>query len=212
MALPPEARIRNYPQEIHELHSMLEKRFAREAKVIDSTTGYIDAAFMNKPPLDPSALDAQARILAHELSFTNPDFIVGIPQSGLPLAKQMIDYFPRARFLDAKKTQTKPVEWPRAVLFQVYSFTQKAHMTMALEDVPEGSRILVVDDVSAHGHAGGGAIETINKYRGVAVGLAVGFYKQFQGGLHEIAKKYRVPTASAITVVSITKDNQFILQ
>lgn len=191
----------------------LKKRFAQEAVVVDAATGFIRVAFMNKQPdIDPEMLEIQADILVWFFRDSYPTRVIGIPESGLPLAGLVAKKFPRARFVKSMKDNGRlSPSWPGGEKFSVYSFTQQKYLTIKTEYIEPGERYLVIDDVIAHGNAGDGFIQAIQNREGIVVGLGAGWDKTFQGGLDRIAKQRRVPVASVISVDRILHNNQVAL-
>lgn len=193
-------------------YNRLIKRFQRDAVVQDAATGFIRVAFMNKAPdIDPNMLSVQADILAWIFRYSFPTKIIGIPESGLPLAREVARRFRGATFIQSAKENGKPISFSPRISFPVYSFTQKATLTMVTEPIERRERYLVVDDVVAFGNAGNDFIEKIQSSDADVVGLAVGFDKQFQGGATKIAHDRRIPVASVVTIAGISEDNRIVL-
>lgn len=189
----------------------LRQKFLTEATVIDSQTGFISAPFMNKANhIDSHMLKTQAEILAWNFRFSFPTHVIGIPESGLPLAREVAKLFPWAAYVQSQKETagaTPLWDWARGETFSVYSFTRKQNMIMHTEPIRPGCRYLVVDDVIAKGNAGKEYLRAIRQRGGILVGLAAGWDKQFQGGLDAIAQEHRIKVASTISVTAMLPDN-----
>lgn len=194
-------------------HKKLQEKFLREAVVVDSQTGFIRAAFMNKQPdIDPEMLSIQADVLSWMFRYSYPTRVIGIPNSGLPLAGELTKRFPRATFVSSRKeTEAASTAWEDEETFSVYSFTRKTQMTMHTDRIQQGERYLVVDDVIAHGNAGNEFIGAIQERGGIVVGLAVGWDKAFQGGLELIARERYIRVASVVSVAQILPDTSIVL-
>jgi adenine/guanine phosphoribosyltransferase-like PRPP-binding protein len=192
--------------------NQLIERFQRDAVVQDAATGFIRVAFMNKAPdIDPKMLGIQADILAWIFRYSFPTRIIGIPESGLPLAREVARRFPGATFIQSAKENGNSILFSPRISFPVYSFTQKSTLTMVTEPIERGERYLVVDDVVAFGNAGKDFTEKIQSSGAEVVGLAVGFDKQFQGGATKIAHECRIPVASVVTIERISENNRIVL-
>lgn len=200
--------------DLSQRYVLLRRRFETESVVKDRVTGFIVAAFMNKEPLDYGALADQAAILSCFFEDARPTRIIGIPNSGIPLALAVAENFPDASFIEAIKTADgeQPNEWTQPVALSVQSFTRNKIMNMFIESVEPGERYLVVDDVIARGSAAAGFIHAIQNRGGIVIGLAAGFDKQFQQGLNYVINTCSVSVASVISVTGITSDNRVILE
>jgi adenine/guanine phosphoribosyltransferase-like PRPP-binding protein len=193
-------------------YDRLIERFQRDAVVQDAATGFIRVAFMNKAPdIDPKMLGVQADILAWIFRYSLPTRIIGIPESGLPLAREVARRFPGAKFIQSAKENGRPIFFFPRISFPVYSFTQKSTLTMITEPIEPRERYLIVDDVVAFGNAGNDFTKVIQSSGAEVVGLAVGFDKQFQGGATKIAHERHIPVASVVTIAGISEDNRVVL-
>lgn len=192
----------------------LKDKFRAEAVIRDADTGFIWVPFMNKPPdIDSGMLEIQAAIIAYSLQHTRPTRIIGIPTSGIPLAEQVAAHFQEAIYVPSRKLtdpQDTMSDWPNAVVFDVYSFTRKANMRMAIQIVEPGERYLIVDDVAAWGHASKGFLAAINQNGGTPVGFGVGFEKQFQVGVQAVSEGFNIPSVAVVSVTAI-HDGKVIL-
>jgi len=190
----------------------LVERFQRDAVIEDAATGFIRVAFMNKAPdIDPNMLGVQADVLAWIFRYSFPTRIIGIPESGMPLAHEVARRFKGAKFIHSAKENGKPILFFPRISFPVYSFTQKSTLTIATEPIERGERYLIVDDVVAYGHAGNDFTEKIQSSGAEVVGLAVGFDKQFQGGAAKIAHERGIPVASVVTIEKISEDSRRVV-
>ena len=187
-------------------------RFQREARVEDAQTGFIRVAFMNQAPhIDQKMLNVQADVLAWIFRYSFATRVIGIPESGLPLALEVAHRFPATTLVHSAKENGKAISFIPSVRFPVYSFTKQLELTMLIESIEPGQRYLVVDDVVAYGHAGDGFIKAIQERGGEVVGLAAGFDKQFQGGVTKIAHDRQIPVASVVSIENISEDNRVVL-
>lgn len=201
------------PPSLSDRYRQLSSRFINEAEIVDPNTGFIKVPFMNRPPyIDNNALVTQADILAHFFRKDRPTRIIGIPTSGLPLARSVAQRFPNAEYVESIKVDDGiPIRWNKGILFSVYSFSRHIDMPMCIQEIEPGEQYLVIDDVSAHGNAAVGFISELMQYGGDVVGFGVGFAKEFQGGIHRVIKECNVNVASVITIARISKDNRVIL-
>ena len=193
-------------------YEKLKERFQKEAVVVDPQTGFIRVAFMNRPPdIDDRMLNVQADLLAWIFRFSFATRIIGIPESGLPLTREVARRFPGAKLMQSGKENGASIPFFRRDTFSVYSFTQQKNLTMFTEPIERGERYLVIDDVVAYGNAAGDFVHALESRGAEIVGLGVGFDKQFQGGLEKIAREHEFPVASLVTIKSISQDNKVIL-
>ena len=79
-------------------------------------------------------------------------------------------------------------------------------MTMHTESIQPGSKILVVDDVIAFGHAGMDYIEELLQRGAIVVGLAAGWDKKFQNEIDAITNRHYIQVASTISVTEMLPD------
>jgi len=202
------------PAHLRDQLAALKDKFIAEAEIRDAETGFIWVAFMNKPPdIDSGMLEVQAAIIAHTLRHTRPTRIIGIPTSGIPLTEQVAEHFPDAIYIPARKLTDQDdtaSDWPNAAVFDVYSFTRKTDMRMAIERVEPDERYLIVDDVAAWGHASKDFLEAIVQNDGIPVGFGVGFEKKFQTGICAVTEEFNIPSVAVISVAGI-QDGKVIL-
>lgn len=192
----------------------LRQRFEQEAQA-DAAKGFVSAPFMNKEGfIDPDILSTQAEILAYFFRFTEPTRIIGIPQSGLSLAREVARFFPNARYVQSTKIEDghPHPNWKQRKYLHVYSFTKKGQVRMLLESVEPSQRYLLIDDVSAYGNAASGVAKKLQDSKGVVVGLGVGFDKRWQDGLQKVLNTCHINVASVITVAEISLTNRVVLE
>ena len=193
-------------------YDRLVQRFQKDAVVQDAATGFIRVAFMNRTPdIDPEMLSVQADILAWIFRNSFPTRIIGIPESGLPLAQEVARRFTNARLIQSAKENGKPISFSPRISFPVYSFTKQSTLTMVTEPIEYGARYLIVDDVIAFGNAGNDFTKKIQSSGAEVVGLAAGFDKQFQGGAAKIAHDRGIPVASVVSIKRIAEDNRHVV-
>lgn len=202
------------PKDLAKKYLWLKYIFLKNAEVKSRASGFISAPFMNKDgQIDLKALTIQADIISYFFRSLQPSRIIGIPQSGIPLAREVTTRFPKSIYIDSVKPSglTNTSDWPNAVDFSVLSFTRGVRMPMRIAVIEPNETYLVIDDVSAYGNAGIDFIHTIQERGGIVVGLGVGFAKQFQGGIQRVVNECGINVVSVITVKDISPENKVIL-
>lgn len=96
-------------------------------------------------------------------------------------------------------------------------FTNKSFTTGQDEVISQigflkpGMRLLIVDDVVAHGSTAVSSIKALQDYGVEIVGLAIIFDKKWQGGVAKVEKETGVLVFSLISIESISKAGKIIL-
>lgn len=183
------------------------KAFIEKATIRDIDSGYVYAPFVNEV-IDSRLQGLAAELLISDIIGKEIEMdgvqVVGIPNSGIPLAAVVAD---RLGFslVFGKKGEDIADAWERSVFIEkVPSYTKEGVETIVFSDLKRGDRVLLVDDVLAFGNT---VLHIIPELiaRGVeVVGLAVYFNKSFQLGWKEI-EDLGVPVFSAVEISKIIK-------
>ena len=219
---------RRIPFEQRPLSSLSEQRLdlirgraLETVEVIDRQTGYLRLGWMNKEGyIDEEALRMSAEIIHEVMARTRPDIILGVGESGLPLARAVHHVFTEegletGRYKDyreVRKSSALTPEERNAMDFSVApntllvsSFTHKQVLQKILvPPVNKGQRVLIIDDVIAHGATLDAIVRKIQSEGGVVAGIAANMSKDFQGG---IAKASTIAEAPAFAVVRFAQTN-----
>jgi xanthine phosphoribosyltransferase len=191
----------------------LQRRFTQTAFVKDAAQGYVVIKEFNLS-IDPDVLSMASRCWAEEYrQERNIDAIVGLPDAGARLVSLLGEMLGVKTILPSKRTTVVPGAWEDVVSYSNASFTTgqeevKSHIGF----VKKGMRILVVDDVVAHGHTAIAALKALQAAGAEIVGLAVLFDKVWQGGVETIFQETGVKVCSLVRVKEITADGQVVLE
>jgi adenine phosphoribosyltransferase len=140
---------------------------------------------------DPAGLKHLINVLEEKCTPLKPDYIVGIESRGFivgtPLACQMSVGFVPVR---------KPGKLPAAVYGVDYALEYGTDRLEVHQDaLPQGSRVLVVDDLIATGGTAAATAELINKIGCELVGFAFAIELEGLGG------RSKLPDVPIITVI-----------
>lgn len=192
--------------------SFLKQKFLESAFVKDAAKGYIVVKAFNIL-IDLDVLQFASRCWAERYHHdTHIDAVVGLPDAGArltPLVGEML----RVKFiLPSKRSAVIPGSWEDVISFSNASFTMGQDTIIShIGFVKPGMRVLLIDDVVAHGSTAIAAIKALQKQGAEVVGLAVLFDKTWQGGLAKITKETGVEAFSLISVKKIAKNGEVIL-
>jgi xanthine phosphoribosyltransferase len=192
--------------------TFLLERFLESAYVKDAQKGYVVVKDFNLA-IDPDVLQFASRCWAeHYHHQTNIDAIVGLPDAGARLVSILAEMLRISAILPSKRSQVVPGAWENVVSFTNASFTTnqdeiKSHIGF----VKPGMKVLVVDDVVAHGTTAIAAINALKQAGAEVVGLAVLFDKAWQGGRAKILQETGIDTCSLISIKEISTEGKVIL-
>lgn len=192
--------------------SFLKQRFLESAYVKDAQKGYIVVEAFNLS-IDPDILEMASSCWAQNYHHdTHIDAIVGLPDAGARLVSILASMLRVRKILPSKRTITIPGAWKDVVSFSNDSFTTNAEDIQShIGFVTPGMRVLVVDDVVAHGTTAVAAITALQAAGIEVVGLAALFDKTWQGGIQKIKDQTGVDTFSLISIKEITEDSEIVL-
>jgi len=190
----------------------LKQKFLQSAFVKDAAKGYISVKSFNLA-IDPDVLEFASRCWAeHYHHDTNIDAIVGLPDAGSRLVSVVGEMLRVDSILPSKRTTVVPGSWEDVVSYSNKSFTMGQDDILShIGFVKKGMRILLVDDVIAHGNTAMAAIKALQEAGVEIVGLCVLFDKAWQGGVRQIQEKTGVEAFSLINIQEITPQGEIIL-
>lgn len=193
--------------------SILRREFKNLSQVQDIEKGYIKATPFNLA-LDPDLLSLVSRCWAeHYIEEPRIEAIVGLPDAGSRLVSMVADMLRVKKILPSKRTITAPGSWESVVTFKNSSFTtDQDEVVSQIGFVKPGMRLLLVDDVVAHGTTAIAAIKALQAKKAEIVGLAIIFDKVWQKGVEQIQQETGVPVFSLMRIESISKTGEIILQ
>lgn len=133
--------------------------------------------------LDTKLLFDMGSEIGKHFAEDKPDLILTVEASGIALAITAAHALGDIPVVFAKKGKTV-VQTGTVAQARVYSFTHKTENLIRVEKkyLPEGSRVLIVDDFLADGQAVHGMMELCEQTCCTPVGVAIGVEKGFQPG------------------------------
>lgn len=194
--------------------SFLEKKFLETVFVKDAAKGYLVVEPFNLA-IDPDILQfASSAWAEHYHHHTDLDAIVGLPDAGSRLVSVLAPMLRVGKILPSKRVATPPGAWRDVVSFSNASFTaasEKDEVVSHIGFVKAGERVLLVDDVVAHGSTAVAAIKALQSAQVKVAGLAVLFDKAWQGGVERIKKETGVDVFSLVTIREISDQGEICL-
>lgn len=133
--------------------------------------------------LDTGLLFRMGEALAEHFRPAAPELILTVEASGIALAMTAAHALGDIPVVFAKKSATV-VQNGDMVQAPVYSFTHKTQNTIRVDRryLPEGSRVLIVDDFLADGQAVKGMCSLCGQQKCTVAGVGIGIEKGFQPG------------------------------
>jgi len=190
----------------------LRQKFLQNSYVKDAQKGYIVVKDFNLS-IDPDVLQLASRCWAeHYHARTDLDAIVGLPDAGARLVSLLGEMLRVKHILPSKRAVVIPGAWEDVITYTNTSFTTnqdevKSHIGF----IKPGTKVLLVDDVIAHGNTAVAAINALQAAQVEVVGLAVLFDKVWQNGVTRIKAETGVDAYSLIRIQEIKADGQIVL-
>ena len=133
--------------------------------------------------IDTGLLFAMGEAWAEEFREEEPDLVLTVEASGIALAVAAAHALGDLPVVFAKKSATV-VQNEETVQAPVYSFTHKTRNMIRVDRkyLPEGSRVLIIDDFLADGEAVRGMMTLCEKQKCHVVGVGIAVEKGFQPG------------------------------
>lgn len=133
--------------------------------------------------IDTALLHQMGEEIARHFSEKKPDIVLTVEASGIALAVAAGMRLGGIPVVFAKKSQAAN-QSPDMLCAPVYSFTHKQQNMIRVDRryLPEGSRVLIVDDFLANGEAVRGMMDIIKQAGCALTGVAVAVEKGFQPG------------------------------
>jgi len=161
--------------------------------------------------IDTGLLFAMGEAWADEFRKESPDLVLTVESSGIAMAVAAAHALGDLPVVFAKKSATV-VQNEETVQAPVYSFTHKTRSMIRVERkyLPEGSRVLIIDDFLADGEAVRGMMSLCEKQKASVVGVGIAVEKGFQPG----GKKLREAGVhlKSLAVVEEIRDGRIILR
>ena len=159
----------------------LKQMILEQGKGIGSDIVKVDM-FLNHR-IDTKLLFAMGEAWAEEFRDKKPDLVLTVEASGIAMAVAAAHALGDLPVVFAKKSNTA-VLGSETVQAGVYSFTHKTQNTIRIERryLPEGSRVLIIDDFLADGQAVKGMMSLCEQQKSQVVGVGIAVEKGFQPG------------------------------
>ena len=161
--------------------------------------------------IDTGLLFSMGEAWAEEFRDEAPDLVMTVEASGIAMAVAAAHAMGDLPVVFAKKSATV-VQNDEMVQAPVYSFTHKTQNNIRIDrrDLPEGSRVLIIDDFLADGEAVKGMISLCEQQKAQVVGVGIAIEKGFQPG----GKKLREAGIhlKSLAIVDEIRDGKLILR
>ena len=159
----------------------LKQMILKEGKGIGSDIVKVDM-FLNHR-INTGLLFAMGEAWAEEFRGDKPDLVLTVEASGIAMAVAAAHALGDIPVVFAKKSNTA-VLGSETVQAGVYSFTHKTQNTIRIERryLPEGSRVLIIDDFLADGQAVKGMMALCEQQKAEVIGVGIAVEKGFQPG------------------------------
>ena len=133
--------------------------------------------------IDTALLFQMGEAWADEFRADRPDMVLTVEASGISMAVAAAHALGDIPVVFAKKSATL-VQNDDVVQAPVYSFTHKTQNMIRIEKqyLPEGARVLIIDDFIADGQAARGLINLCWQQGATVVGVGIAVEKGFQPG------------------------------
>ena len=133
--------------------------------------------------IDTALLFQMGAAWAEEFRDDNPELVLTVEASGIAMAVAAAHALGDIPVVFAKKSPTAVLN-SDVVQAPVYSFTHKSQNTIRIQRkyLPEGSRVLIIDDFLADGQAVHGMMSLCEQQKAQVVGVGIAVEKGFQPG------------------------------
>ena len=161
--------------------------------------------------IDTKLLFEMGEAWADEFRAEKPDMVLTVEASGIAMAVAAAHALGDIPVVFAKKSGTV-VQNDNTVQAPVYSFTHKTQNTIRIDRkyLPEGTRVLIIDDFLADGQAVHGLLSLCEQQKAEVVGVGIAVEKGFQEG----GKKLREAGIhlKSLAIVDGIEDGKIILR
>ena len=159
----------------------LRKEIQEQGKGIGKDIVKVDM-FLNHR-IDTALLFKMGEEWAEEFRSEKPELVLTVEASGIAMAVAAAHALGDIPVVFAKKSNTA-VLGSETVQAGVYSFTHKTQNTIRIERkyLPEGARVLIIDDFLADGQAVHGLLSLYEQQKATVVGVGIAVEKGFQHG------------------------------
>ena len=161
--------------------------------------------------IDTKLLFEMGEAWADEFRAEKPDMVLTVEASGIAMAVAAAHALGDIPVVFAKKSATA-VQNEETVQAPVYSFTHKTQNVIRIEKqyLPEGTRVLIIDDFLADGQAVRGLMNLCWQRQATVVGVGIAIEKGFQPGGQQL-RETGVHLKS-LAVVDGIRDGEILLR
>ena len=133
--------------------------------------------------LDTGLLVKIGEAFANAFREDRPEIVLTVEASGIAAAMTTAMALGNIPVVFAKKSKTRNITGDvyEACVFS-YTHGVENHVRVSKAYLPEGSRVLIVDDFLANGAAATGLCEIVEQAKGTVVGIGICVEKKFQPG------------------------------
>ena len=133
--------------------------------------------------IDTKLLFKMGEAWAEEFRDAKPELVLTVEASGIAMAVAAAHALGDLPVVFAKKSNTTVLS-SETVQAGVYSFTHKTQNTIRIDRkyLPEGTRVLIIDDFLADGQAVHGLLSLCEQQKAEVVGVGIAVEKGFQPG------------------------------
>ena len=187
----------------------LRKEIQEQGKGIGKDIVKVDM-FLNHR-IDTALLFKMGEEWAEEFRSEKPELVLTVEASGIAMAVAAAHALGDIPVVFAKKSNTA-VLGSETVQAGVYSFTHKTQNTIRIERkyLPEGARVLIIDDFLADGQAARGLMNLCWQQGAVVVGVGIAVEKGFQPG-GKVLRESGVHVKS-LAIVDRIEDGNIVLR
>ena len=161
--------------------------------------------------IDTKLLFKMGEAWAEEIRDAKPELVLTVEASGIAMAVAAAHALGDLPVVFAKKSNTTVLS-SETVQAGVYSFTHKTQNTIRIDRkyLPEGTRVLIIDDFLADGQAVHGLLSLCEQQKAEVVGVGIAVEKGFQEG----GKKLREAGIhlKSLAIVDGIEDGKIILR
>ena len=187
----------------------LKRKILEEGRGIGSDIVKVDM-FLNHR-IDTALLFQMGEAWADEFRDEKPELVLTVEASGIAMAVSAAHALGDIPVVFAKKSATA-VQNQDVVQAPVYSFTHKTRNMIRIDRkyLPEGSRVLIIDDFLADGEAVRGMMKLCEHTKAQVIGVGIAVEKGFQPGGQKL-REAGVKLCS-LAIVDELRDGEIVLR
>lgn len=151
--------------------------------------------------LDTDLFVKMGQAFADSFAAYKPDLVLTVEASGIAAALTTAMACGNIPVVFAKKSRTRNVTG-NVYESRVFSYTHgvENHIRVAREYLPEGAKVLIIDDFLANGEAAEGLCDLVRQAGASVVGIGICVEKSFQPGRQKLADEgYQVVALARVT-------------